>query len=354
MIVVVPAIVSSIYFGFFAIDRYVSGAKLAVRQSGGHEAPQLPGLAIMLGGVNPTSREETLYLREFITSADMLAALESDFPWFEHYSGVWRDPLYWLPTDASREKVVDYYQRVVRANFDEETGLLSVEVQAFDPKFSQLLLAAILKESERFINELSHKMAREQMSFADGELQKARDHYEDRRKAMLEFQSLNNFLDAEAAATSRAAVIAELEAAITMERAKLIALLSTLNASAPQVASQKNKIESLAKQLQIENNRLLSESGNERLNVVASKFRALTIDASIAEEAYKFAVTSVESARIEASKKIRSLVTVVSPNLPDAAIYPRRIYNMLALLMGLLLIYAIVRAVIATVEDHKD
>ncbi|MNS89097.1 hypothetical protein D3C72_1230970 [compost metagenome] len=57
---------------------------------------------------------------------------------------------------------------------------------------------------------------------------------------------------------------------------------------------------------------------------------------------------------MEASKKLRSLVTVVSPNLPDRAVYPERIYNLITLLVALGLLYGIVRFVIATVEDHRD
>jgi len=71
-----PMLIAILYYSVFAMDRYVSIAQVAVRQAGTHDAPQLPGLAVMLGGINPTSREETLYLREFITSNDMLNVLE--------------------------------------------------------------------------------------------------------------------------------------------------------------------------------------------------------------------------------------------------------------------------------------
>lgn len=350
----VPLLLAIVYYSFFALDRYVSTAQVAVRQVGNSEAPQVPGLAVMLSGLNPTSREETLYLREFLTSQDMLNVLQSKLKWSAHYSGRWRDILYWLPNDAPREDLLKYYRRMVMAHFDEQTGLLAVSVQAFDSDFAEAALKIMLAESERFVNELSHRMAREQMAFAQAELAKARSVYEERRDDMLAFQSNNNLLDAEATAKARAEIIAELEANLTKEKTALKGLLATLDSNTPQVRQQRNRIQALEQQLSSEVKRLVSQKGGDKLNVIASRYRNLTIDAAIAEEAYKFAVSSVESARIEASKKLRSLVTVVSPNVPDKAIYPERIYNLITVLIALALIYGIVRFVVATIEDHRD
>lgn len=350
----IPMLLAVIYYGIFALDRYVSTTQVAVRQVGNNEAPQIPGLAVMLSGLNPTSREETLYLREFLTSQDMLNVLQQKLGWSSHYAGRWRDPLYFLAEDAHQEDVLDYYRRLVVAHFDEQTGLLSVSVEAFDPVFAENVLKIMLGESERFVNELSHRMAREQMAFAQGELAKARAMYEERRDDMLAFQSTNNLLDAEATAKARAEIITELESNLTKERTALKGLLATLRPDTPQVRQQRNRIHALEQQLSSEVQRLVSQKGGDKLNVVASRYRNLTIDAAIAEEAYKFAVSSVESSRIEASKKLRSLVTVVSPNKPDRASYPSRIYNLITLFVGLLLFYGIARFVIATIEDHRD
>ena len=95
----------------------------------------------MLGGAgNPTSREETLYLREYILSQDMMDVLDRKQHWNKHYEGRWQDPFYWLGSSASKENQLAFYQRVVSATFDEETGLLTVQVQAFNGEFAQQAL----------------------------------------------------------------------------------------------------------------------------------------------------------------------------------------------------------------------
>jgi len=354
-IVILPMTIASIYYGFFAVDRYVSDSQVVVRQAGSNTgAQQVPGLSMLIGGVNPASREETLYLRQFIDSPDMLAILQKQLNWSAHYSAQWRDPLYWIGEEVPMEELLKYYRRLVKVRYDELTGLLTVEVQAFSPDFALATQKLVLLESEKFVNELSQGMAREQMKFAESELSYARKNYETKRELLIKFQNENNLLDAQASAKSGAAIVAELESRITMERATLSALSSQLDARSPQVQQQQNKIAALLKQLKFEKANLVSASAGGQLNVIAANYQSLMLDAGIAEETYKISINALESARIETSKKIRSLITVVTPALPQGAVYPRHIYNLLTILIGVLLAYGIARFIIASIEDHRD
>ncbi len=355
-IVLVPLIVAIVYYAIFAANRYVSKAEIAVRQTENENSAisNAPGLALLLGATNPTSREETLYLRQYIESVDMLNVLKKELDWTGHYASIYSDPIYWLEKEASQADSLAYYNKVVKVHFDTETGLLEVQVEAFDPEFSEKVLQVILKESERFVNELSHKLTRDQLAFVERELETARSNYELRRDEMLEFQAKNNLLNAEATITARSEMIASMEAALATEKAKLSALTASLSANAPQVQQQRRKIAAIDRQLNVETQRLISQGGNSKLNTVAATFRDLSIRATIAEEAYKISLASLENTRIEMNKKFRSLAVIVSPNLPDSAIYPDRLYNLLVVLIGLLALYGIVRFVLATIEDHKD
>lgn len=353
-LVVVPVILAVLYYSFFAIDRYVSTAKLVVRQPQENSAAAIPSLALLMGSTNTTSREETLFLQEFIMSADMMNHLTTKHAWAKAFADQRTDPFFSLSEDAPTEDLLKFYNRIVTTNFDDVTGLLEVEVQAPNAELAQNMLRDIIVESERFVNEISHKIARDQMVFAEAELAKARRLYEERRNDLIAFQSANNILDAQASAESRFQIIAGLETLLTNERATLKALQSSLSANSPQVRQQKIKISSIEQQLAAESKRLISTSDGEQLNVVASRYQNITIDAGIAEESYKLAVTALENARIEASKKIRSLVAISTPNLAQVPIYPERLYNIATILVLLLLIYGIARFLIATIEDHRD
>jgi len=352
--VVLPLALAAIYYSAFAVDRYVSSAQVVVRQDGGNQAAAVPGLATLLTGTNPASREETLYLREYIVSMDMMILLEERLHWVEQYALQRSDMFFWLNKDAEREDLLKYYQRMVSAHYDETTGLLRVEVQAFTPELSEQMLRTILDASEHFVNEVSHSIAREQMNFAKGELETARGNYAERKTELIDFQNVNKVLDGGNTAQSRATIIADLEGQYTKEQAVLTEMLFKLRPDSPQVKQQKQKVNAITQQLAKEKRLLVSSPDGSQLNVVASRFQQLSLDAGIAEESYKSAVAALDNARIEASKKIRTLVTVVSPNTPQLALYPERLYNLATILLGLLMLYGITRFILASIEDHRD
>lgn len=344
-----------VYYALFALDRYASQTELVVRQPGsGAGAGAMAGLAMLVGGTNPTSREETLFLQAYMTSVDMLDALEKEIAWSAHYKEQVQDPFFWLAEDSPQEDVLKFYQRMVTATYDETNGLLKVAVQAYDPAFAQKTLDFIVATSQGFVNELSWQMAREQLRFARGELALARKTYEEKRADLVSFQRESNVLDLETTASARAALIHQIEGQMVAARAELSALLTNLSPDSPQVMQRRNIIRSLENELVAERKRLTSSQFDSGLNVLASEYRELTVDAGIAEEAYKFAVAAVENARIEATKQLRALLVIVKPNLPDEPTYPTPIYNLIALLLGLLMLYGIFRFLIATIEDHRD
>lgn len=353
-LVVVPMALAIIYYAFFAVDRFVSSAQVVVRQEGNNAAAAMPGLSTLLTGANPASREETLYLREYITSNDMMQLLEERLHWAEHYQQQRKDVFFLLAKNAQREDLLKFYQRMVKATYDETTGLLTVEVQALAPDMAQQMLTTILGASEHFVNEVSHSIAREQMGFAKGELESARKQYTLRKEQLLSFQNDNKVLDGKNSAQGRADIITNLESEYSKQQAIVTEMQYKLRADSPQVQQQKLRANAIRAQLVAEKSLLVSAPGGDQANVVASRYQQLTLDADIAEESYKSAVAALDGSRVEASKKIRTLVTVVSPNMPDLALYPERLYNLATILLGLLMLYGISRFLIASIEDHRD
>jgi len=353
-LVAIPFILAIIYYTFLSVDRYVSTAEVVVRQDGNNPGAQVPGLSTLLTGTNPSSREETLYLREYITSYDMMNLLEDRLHWVEHYAEQRKDIFFLIDKDALAEDRLAFYQRMVTAHYDETTGLLTVEVQALNPIMAKQMLAVILEASEHFVNEVSHSMAREQMKFAQSELESARKNYNLRKQQLLSFQNDNKVLDGKTSAQSRADIIATLESTYSTEQAVVTQMLYRLRADSPQVVQQKAKVRAIREQLAAEKHLLVSAPDGDQANVVASRFQQLILDAGIAEETYKTAVAALDNARVDASKKIRTLVTVVSPNKPESALYPERWYNLATILLALILLYGITRFIIASIEDHRD
>ena len=78
---------------------------------------------------------------------------------------------------------------------DDKTGLLNIQTQGFSPEFALKFNQTVLKESERFINEMSHRIARDQLAFAESEMEKARQRLDASKAELLSYQDSNNVLE---------------------------------------------------------------------------------------------------------------------------------------------------------------
>ncbi|MCP5279533.1 MAG: capsular biosynthesis protein [Thiobacillus sp.] len=351
-IVGLPMVLAVAYYLLLAADRYVSESVITVKQAGDSVPSPITGLATMFGA-NPPSREDTLYLQEYVHSLDMLRHLEAKVALRKAYEAESLDPIYRLYAGTSQEWLHWYYTQRVELVFDDLSGLLKVRVEGFTPEFAQVVNQEILAQSERFVNEVSHRMAREQMAFAESELLRARERLQTAKSRLIAFQNRHKMLDPLAQAQATATLATQLESELAHKETELKAMLGYLQEDAYQVVSLRQQIAALKSQLEQERQKVASGQGG-RLNSLASEFQNLALDVGFAEDAYKAALSAVETTRIEASRKLKSLVVVSSPAKPEIAVYPQRFYNLVTLLLGLTLLYGVVRLVIATIQDHRD
>jgi capsular polysaccharide transport system permease protein len=264
------------------------------------------------------------------------------------------DFVFRLDDDATQEEFFDYYRSRVEVTVDDTSGLLTIRTQGFTPEVAQAVNQEVVAISERFINESSHRLARDQMAFAESELRKSRARLDDVRDRLLAFQEEHDILDPTAQAAANTGLTAELQAMQARYEAELKGLLAYLNDNAPQVEALQAQIGGIRQQLQAERRRGVTNAEGVSLNVLAGRYQELLAELEFASDAYRGALTALETARIESTRKLKSLVLVESPALPESAAYPRRIYSLTALLMGLTLLYGIGQLIVATIEDHQE
>lgn len=349
--IALPMVLAVLYYSLFAADRYVSESIISVRDAGQASNPA-SGLAMLVGLHAPAS-QDVLYLKEYIHSLDMLLHLEKKLGLRRAYAEAGLDPFYRLFPNVSQEWFLRYYRNRVDIRFDDAASLITLRIDGFSPAFVRALNAEILNKSESFINEVSHRMAREQMTFAEGELQKARERFQQAKSQLLQFQNKHRLLDPAAQAQATIGLSTQLEAELAKQETELKNLRSYLQEDAHQVVAQSNQIAALKAQLEQERGRVTGASDG-RLNTLAAQYQSLLLDAGFAEDAYKLALSATEAARIEASRKLKGVVVVESPTLPEASLYPQRIYNLVTLLLALTLFYGVTRLAIATLRDHQE
>jgi capsular polysaccharide transport system permease protein len=355
VMVVLPTALASAYFLTFAKDRYVSETTVALRESGASAGSPIPGAALLLGGLATPARQDSMLLQTYVQSLALLQTLEQRFKLREHFSAPGSDFVFSLRGDASQEEFLQHYRDRVSVHLDDLSSTLTIRVQGFEPGFAQAVNRGLIEESERFVNEFSQKMAREQLAFGEGELVRATSRLQAARAELLAFQTKHNLLNATAEAEAAGAVIVDLNAQITKAEAELRGMLSYLNPEAFQVRALKSQISALREQMAAERRRAIAGGKDgSRINTLSAEFQALQMQAEFALDAYKLALGAVENSRIEASRKLKSLVIVEPPTLAQTAEYPRRLYNIATVLVISLMLYGAVSLAVATIREHQD
>lgn len=352
VIVGIPVLLTAVYLWGLAQDRYVSESKVVVKRAAEISAPGFD-LGGLLGAGNPATREDALYLQEYILSGDMLRRVDKAIGLRKAYAQPGRDLLYRLDPAASREDVLEYYQDRIEARFDDKSGILTIRTQGFSPDTALRFNEAILAESDRFINALSQRIAQDQERFAHTELSRGREQLEATRERLLAFQNDHLMLDPQAQAEAATKSIAELEAKRAQMEADLRGLRAYLNEDASQVVSARNALAAIRAQIVAEKAGLASPKG-EKLNAVVAQYKMLQSDMDFKTDLYKVALATAEKTRLDSVRKVKSLAVITPPEMPEEAEYPRRGYILLTVLVAGLLLFWLARLVWAVIEDHKD
>lgn len=339
------------YYLVIAADRYVSSITLSVRSINNDITP-ISGLASLVG-VNSGAREDVLFLKQYIHSLDMLNILEREIQLRTLYESQKKDPFYMLFNNASQESFLKFYQNRVAITLDDTSGLLQVDVEGFSPQDAQTIAQAILKESEHFINEISHSAAREQMIFAEQELLKAKTRLQTAKNELLAFQSRYGVFDPLKQAEAKANLTTGIESKIAEKETQLTTMRTYLNENAPQIVMLKSEVNALKQQLAKETSKIIASSNSKQLNDLAARFQDLTIEAQFAQDTYTVALASVETTRIESSRKIKQLVVIQNANEPQSPEYPKKIYNIITIFVILSMVYGIIKLIAMIIEEHK-
>lgn len=352
--VLLPLLLVSVYYLVWVSDRYVSSTQLIVKENGSNQN-MTSTLGFLVPGVGGESQDAFLVVN-YIQSLDMALYLDEKLDLADYYKSDRYDVFSRLAEDASQEDYLKYYRSHIGVGHDEQTGIISIEMQAYEPDFARELVQTVTLKSEDFVNAISNQLAEKQVAFVRKELDLAQAKLRTSKREILDFQNRNKVVSPEDLTKGISGIIQELEAQRATQRAKLTAAKTYLNPGSSQIVSLEAEIDALEQQIEAEKVRLVGvadEEGEERLNSLSAEFQNLKLELQFAMDAYQAGLTALETARMEASSRLKHLMVVSEPSLAEEAEYPRKIYNLTSLAVILLLIYGIVKMLVASIRDHR-
>ncbi len=351
-LVIIPWEAIIFYTTVIAKPRYVSTSDVVIKQVSEANVSTGSGISALLG-VNNTSSEDARYLTNYILSNDMVKNLDKKLHFKEAYYLDGSDFIYELPKDASQEELLDYFKERVSISLDEQTYILKVTTEGFQPEFALKLNQAILKESESFINNISQQIATDQLQYAHSQLQKSEKRLHEAKNKLLNYQDENQLIDPQVKAQMVSQLVSNLQIQLSTLKTEERQLQSYLNDTAPQMVSIRSQIKAIEEQIAEENAKLTSPN-TTKLNTQMVQFETIKSEVEFASELYKMSLSSLEKARLEAFRKMKNLVIISAPHKAEEPLYPRVQYIIWTSLIFLLIFYGFVRLVMAVVKDHAS
>ena len=362
LFVLTPFFLFAFYQIVIASPRYESQARLIVREPDGM-ATLDPAMALMSGFGVSGANSDTELVKVFIHSNDMMDYLENTLKIKDHFSNNEHDYFSRLSDDASRESLFNYYSDKITVEIDDESQVVSIFVQAFDPAFAHLMSKTIVDHAEWYINEIGHNLAKKQLEFVKLEHLKVEQRLQTAKSGLISFQRRHDLLDPEAEGMALQQITYQLEGKIAAQLTELRALKSSMSENASQVIQARSQLESMQQQLEKERSRLTSQNPsveglpedekNLSVSQILAKFSDYKINMELALQAYTSSQVSLEKSRIEAYRQLKYLVTVETPTIPEEAKYPQVFYNISLILAVILMLFGIGRILLATVAELR-
>lgn len=337
------------YWFAWAEDRYVSRATVVL------ESPQIapPDISFssMLTGSGGSS--DLLLLREYLLSVDMLKEVEEQLAFRQHYSQNGDLFARLRDRDAPIEALHEYYLKRVNIEVDEYAGVLNIEVQAYTPEFAHDMTQLLLAAGEKHMNEMGNRLAEEQVSFLEQQVDRLSKRMEDARADLLAYQNEKGLISPTHTVESLNQVVASLEGDLARLQAKQQALASYQSARSSEMQRIKSEINALREQIGKERDRLAQATGDS-LNRVSSEYQTLELQSQFAQETYSSALSALENTRIEAARKLKQVSVLQSPLMPEYSTKPDRLYNSTVFALIAIFLAFIFSMLILIIKEHRD
>lgn len=344
LVVLLPTILSAIYYTVIASDLFVSETRFAVRTLGGVDKKDGGGFVMQ------SIVSDTLGVTDYLRSLDAMHAIDTKHNLRKTYQDPVADFLSRLPKNPTQEQLLDYYRNRLEITVDSLSGIITLKVQAFRPEAAREIATTMVELSEQLVNEFSKRVTADYSELANAEIRIAEKQLEEARLNLMRYREEQKTLDTTESSKSVMEIISRMKADLAKVEADMRANAVFLKADNPRMFALRTQAAALRDQIDRESTRIGSDQ--DRLAVVVGEFERLQIAREFAEKRYGLALESAETARAEATRQHSYLVSIVRPQIAEQALYPRRLLIVATVLVASLMIFAIGSLIVVGIRDH--
>jgi capsular polysaccharide transport system permease protein len=326
LFVVAPTLLAAVYFFGAAADRYVSEVKFVVVNPQTAATSAVASVLQSTGSASGATQDpdDAYAVKEFILSRDALNQLVAEDRLMDVFNRpqadfAWRYP--GLRLWANQEALYRHYLRFIDMQYDADTGVATLDVQAFVPEDARRIAAALVGHAEQLINRLNDRAQAESVRAALAEVEASKQGAYRALDRITAYRNRESVIDPKQASSAIFDTIAHLSSAMADANVAVSQLVASSPLS-PRIADLRTKISALQDQIALERQKL--GGADASLAPRIAEYERLSLDQQFSERTFLSALGSLESARLDAERQRVFLNQVSAPNLPDYPLYPYR------------------------------
>jgi len=353
-VVVIPTMISIIYFGFIASKVYISESTLVIRTP---EKASVSGLGQILQGVGlGTSQNDAYTVEDYILSRDAMQVLNNKLNLKKKFESKNIDPfnrfgglIYWK---NNLEEFYKLYEKMVTVKLDPQSTILTLKTRAYTAEDAYAMNTSLLAQSEDLVNRLNDRAQKDMIEIAQQTMDKAEKKSKRASIALAQFRNQFGVINPEQQSAIPLQQIAKLQDQLIATQAQILQI-ETLSKDNPQLPSLRQRAQLLRDEVSKETARVAG-LGDKSLASKAVEYQRLSLDSQFADRELVGAMASIEQARTQAQRQHIYVERISQPNLPDASTEPKRLQNILATLLLSLMVWGILSILSAGVREHYD
>jgi capsular polysaccharide transport system permease protein len=251
--------------------------------------------------------------------------------------------------NGSFEDLYDYYLGKIKIQYDAGSSIATLSVRAYTPQDAYRFNRQLLELAESVVNRLNTRGREDVVQFAAQEVREAQIAARNAAVALAAFRNTHGVVNPEEQAKAQLEMISKLQDELISARVQL-QQLRAMAPENPQVPLLETRIRGLQQQI---DQQMGQVAGNRRsLSQSAVQYERLELERQYTDKRLAAAMNSLQDAEDEARRKQAYVERIAQPSLPDDAAEPRRLRGILATLILGLVIWGILKLLIAGVREH--
>ena len=259
------------------------------------------------------------YLKVYLASPDIKKKIYPEMRQLEMLYAPER-PDVWagLPANSDFNQQVDFFRRQLSVQPQPLSGSIVLRTHGFQPEQALALNESLLRQSQKFVNEVNQSISADQQEFAQKELQISQEELKKAKQKLQDFQDQYGQLSPEVEQQTTSSFIAQLESNLVDLKVELATLKRRyIDPSSPEVAYVADQVQELERQIREERQKAVGANGRD-LNKLTSQAESLKADVEFATTALEAARLAVDNSRRESQRQAKFIVMLSKPQLPTS------------------------------------